>query len=513
MTLGALIGGAGSASAAAGDAFQNEYSSVNGDSQIMAVISDKAGNDFTGFGRIIPTEKQASNREGLHWCMSTKDPQCDYTVPGDTYAGQVVLEDCSLTTSPYCVEKLSLAGNGKDFDAAKFVRPSKQQQFEADPAINFPSGGSTGLYTSDSAPTSGGLNSYAVTVVLKLSWDENTRKFVPSGLMANVYPYREQPDSRLRGIAGSGDSIGAGCIFVEPGKCGILQDWKTGTRAKLSVRVPSVVGGWFKGRITNPEISVEPVDASVNRITVAADPVTVPQLGVVMPKSEKDELLNSNLNLGWWGGPGFVEVGTEAGGNTVSQFIERYRALTKDSASGATTMWNFASVNAGNGSGCLSDVSKVQGIVTTNAMGYDGSAPSYENGMLTYHVSGMHYLADGTTLAEGTYDLIMRSDTARCLYGFSKAPIQAVISVIDDKGEAKTAVATVNEADGWLTMRAYGFTFSNPVVKVKLSQAKELGGVEANGKAKKVITCVKGKLTKKVSGTAPKCPAGYKKKS
>jgi hypothetical protein len=169
-------------------------------------------------------------------------------------------------------------------------------------------------------------------------------------------------------------------------------------------------------------------------------------------------------------------------------------------------------VNSGNGSGCLSDVLEVQGIVTTNAMGYDGSAPSYENGMLTYHVSGMHYLADGTTLAEGTYDLIMRSDTARCLYGFSKAPIQAVISVIDDKGEAKTAVATVNEADGWLTMRAYGFTFSNPVVKVKLSQAKVLGGVEASGKAKKVITCVKGKLTKKVSGTAPKCPAGYKKK-
>jgi hypothetical protein len=26
------------------------------------------------------------------------------------------------------------------------------------------------------------------------------------------------------------------------------------------------------------------------------------------------------------------------------------------------------------------------------------------------------------------------------------------------------------------------------------------------------ITCVKGKIVKKVTGTAPKCPAGYKKK-
>jgi hypothetical protein len=29
---------------------------------------------------------------------------------------------------------------------------------------------------------------------------------------------------------------------------------------------------------------------------------------------------------------------------------------------------------------------------------------------------------------------------------------------------------------------------------------------------KKTITCVKGKTTKKVTGTSPKCPAGYKLK-
>lgn len=34
----------------------------------------------------------------------------------------------------------------------------------------------------------------------------------------------------------------------------------------------------------------------------------------------------------------------------------------------------------------------------------------------------------------------------------------------------------------------------------------------AAAKSKKTITCVKGKLKKKVSGTNPKCPAGYKKK-
>jgi hypothetical protein len=325
--------------------------------------------------------------------------------------------------------------------------------------------------------------------------------------MANVYPYRTNADSRLRGIAGSGDSLGAGCIYVEPGSCGILQDWAPNTKAKLSVKVPASIGGWLKGRVKSPVVTVERASALANRIVVAAEPVSVPQLGVVMPTSEKDALLTSGLNLGWWGGPGFNEVGTEAGGDTVAEFIERYRSVTKDSASGVTTMWNFATINSGNGSNCLSDKSKVQGIVTTNAMGYDGSAPSYVGGILSYKVSGMHYLPDGKTEVEGTYDLVMRSETARCLYGFSSAPISATVSVTSASGEAKVATTVVSEKDGWLKMAAYGFTFSSPTISVKLSQAK------APSLSKKTtITCVKGKLTKKVTAVGPKCPAGYKKK-
>jgi hypothetical protein len=328
--------------------------------------------------------------------------------------------------------------------------------------------------------------------------------------MANVYPYRTNADSRLRGIAGSGDSIGAGCIYVEPGSCGILQDWAPNTKAKLSVKVPASIGGWLKGRVKSPEVTVERASDSANRIVVAAEPVSVPQLGVVMPNSEKDALLTSGLNLGWWGGPGFNEVGTESGGSTVAAFIERYRGITKDSASGVTTMWNFATINSGDGSNCLSDKSKVQGIVTTNAMGYDGSAPSYVGGILSYKVSGMHYMADGKTEVEGTYDLVMRSDTARCLYGFSKAPISATVSVTSASGEAKVATTVVSEKDGWLKMAAYGFTFSSPTISVKLSQTA------APVAAKKItITCVSTKnkkLTKKVTAVGPKCPAGYKKK-
>jgi hypothetical protein len=133
------------------------------------------------------------------------------------------------------------------------------------------------------------------------------------------------------------------------------------------------------------------------------------------------------------------------------------------------------------------------------------ATPEFKNGLLTYKVAGLHYAPDGKTLNEGSYDLVMRSDVARCLYGFSKAPISATVSVVGEGGENKVATTVVSEKNGWLKLAAYGFTFSSPTISVKLSQA--------SAPAKKTtITCAKGKLTKKVTAVGPKCPAGYKKK-
>jgi hypothetical protein len=127
---------------------------------------------------------------------------------------------------------------------------------------------------------------------------------------------------------------------------------------------------------------------------------------------------------------------------------------------------------------------------------------------------------------KGTYDLSIKSDAARCLYGFSSAPISAKIEVVSENGENQIAVTTVNEKNGWLYLSAKGFTFSSPVVKVKLSQEKPVvvptptptpvatpTAIAKPAAAKRSsITCVKGKTSKKVSAVNPKCPTGYKKK-
>jgi hypothetical protein len=75
------------------------------------------------------------------------------------------------------------------------------------------------------------------------------------------------------------------------------------------------------------------------------------------------------------------------------------------------------------------------------------------------------------------------------------------ISLTSATGEKKVATTVVSEKNGWLKLAAYGFTFSSPTISVKLSQGKVVA-------KKSTITCVKGKLIKKVTGVGPKCPAG-----
>jgi hypothetical protein len=199
---------------------------------------------------------------------------------------------------------------------------------------------------------------------------------------------------------------------------------------------------------------------------------------------------------------------TIAGSNSEDgfAFVNRYRNRAKDIANGVSTLWSVSTIPAPNSSGrgaCLADTSRVLGIVTTNATVYYGRAPEFRNGFLNYEVAGMHYLPGGEELSEGSYDLVMRSDLARCLYGFSNAPLSASVSVVNNKGKKSFATTVVNEKAGWLKMAAYGFTFSKKTIRVKVTRA-----------VPERITCVSvqdSKKVKRVRAVNPQCPEGFRK--
>jgi hypothetical protein len=116
----------------------------------------------------------------------------------------------------------------------------------------------------------------------------------------------------------------------------------------------------------------------------------------------------------------------------------------------------------------------------------------------------------------------MRSDVARCVYGFSKAPINATISITSDDGTPQVATTVIGERNGWLYLQAKNFEFSAPIIKAKLTQEVVVEPtptptatptVKPVVAKKTTITCVKGKTTKKVTAVKPKCPTGFKKKA
>ena len=197
----------------------------------------------------------------------------------------------------------------------------------------------------------------------------------------------------------------------------------------------------------------------------------------------------------------------------------------------------------GSGNECINGSAGVTGFVSTNATQYIEGPPSFDSasGTLNYKVAAPHYESDGTTVFKGTYDLAINSKAARCLYKFSNAPVKATIEVVSADGKDQVASTVVTEHDGWLYLRAAGFTFSNPLIKVKLSQdapapaptpsASPTPTVEATptpsaspvtttptpkptvaAQKKSTIVCVKGKSTKSVTAIKPTCPVGYKRK-
>jgi hypothetical protein len=212
---------------------------------------------------------------------------------------------------------------------------------------------------------------------------------------------------------------------------------------------------------------------------------------------------------------------------------DKYK-LWPDNAASVATVWGFSSLLASSDP-CLSDRSRVVGLVTTNAMVYDGTPPKFNDGEIQYRVASVHNDPSGKQF-QGIYDLVIDSKVARCLYNYSNAPISASVSIASSAGNQNVATTVITEKNGWFRMGAYGFHYSAPTIKVKLSQevpapvatptpsptatqtpppaqvaAPTVISKPALAK-KTTITCVKGKTTKKVTAVKPKCPTGYKKK-
>ncbi len=452
-------------------------------------------------------------------CASTKDPNCVFPQPGAVertpypFGAQIMLGVCAEARSEDCIEGVKLRRGDGEFVELRFLRYQSTQYylqrerdgepFPADPSMNLPEGIHPSIWEEIRDGQASPLK-YFVYYKYNMGYDPQEKKFYIQGVRLSIRPFRVEAPSWS-------------ALWSSETSAGIQYEFPEGVTYQITVRVTNKANGWYKARLASPDVQLDRFSATNNRLTVAGKPVTVPVFTFtrkVTELTEREKGFKQALK-----GVHFVEPGMPE----IFSYLEYFRPLVNDTTAYAKQYWTINSTNWESSNPCLSDKTRVVGIVSTNAMGYEGSAPLFREQTLSYKVAGFHYSADGTTLNKGTYDLIIRSDAARCLYGFSDAPLSAVVSVTGATGTENVASTIISERDGWLRLNAAGFTFSEKTINIKLLQpttattptistsetkSTEMATIKPT---KKFISCVRGGVTKKVSGTNPRCPKGFKR--
>lgn len=442
-----------------------------------------------------------------HLCMTIGEAPCD----PDSIVGVFLLPTCAMAQSGPCVDSVSANG-----EKLKYLRAVTTETFQAQSKYGLPTPGSITLWE-HSAPLSPSQTKN-LGIYAKLAFSIVAGKVTYNGLRVTAAPYTQESSANARTMAASEFTLPTGrravqmvanagkCFWGEAGLCGVYEDFGEDVRLAVSLRVPDDLTGWLSGRLKDPQISVKSAGNDYNMVSVEALPVSVPRFRADIPVTQIPEGLKRRYpaEYGSMGGATMSLVSDQDVFNNFSLAVP----FTNDKAAGRNVTWSFSSFEPGRGNSCLAQRDRLVGLVTTNAMIFPQRAPDFENNFLTYKVAGTHFDADGE-LFKGTYDLVLDSKVARCLYGFTNAPVSASVSVTYGDKETNVATTVVSEKDGWLKLAAYGFTFSSPTLKVAIKQSKTSSSV---GSTKKTITCVKGKTTRKITAVSPKCPAGFKRK-
>jgi hypothetical protein len=471
-------------------------------------------------------------------CIGAKDPICTAST------NVMIIHNipvCSVDARFDCIKELwAIDPSGKRIDGQyqTALPVSFDGNHDGYPSMLISAArGFGGLWKIPGVLNSAGLDTYFVSARLnsgvekksgslledhKIYYGQFFTGIIPVQRVAGDYrPMASRPTwGRLNAPRDSGPKDapdGTRCTVVDTGFCEVPVDFPDGYRFGMSVQMAQSISGWWHGRIALPSVNVTPSQVG-QLVSIEAEPVRISTLDFMIPTEKVPDSVKKAIFADVdWGIMGSPETGMQTMLNGLSEpstmeIMSAMLPVIGDKATKTTQYWSYRALNAWRNpevQKCSGNAKDLGGVVTTNALTYSAGPPTYDkaNGTLDYKVASPHFESSGK-VALGTYDLVIRSSVARCIYGFSNAPISATISIVGESGEQKVATTVINERNGFLYLSAKGFTFSAPTVRVKLSQEATTKPVAT----KSTITCVKGKVSKKVTGSNPKCPSGYKKK-
>jgi len=472
-----------------------------------------------------------------NFCTSLSDSKC---ADADRFNYIALLPPCATENSVDCIESFYATNSASPvkilgtFD--NILPTTVDKKYSGDVVAGLPEGSNSGIWTLPGVKNKSGTEKYVVIVsrsgmILK----QGSNNFKPLGFgdfRAGIFPVSILKDPAYRnnvpGIQ-PGVSRGAGvshpsqkdfriCAIVADGECATRQSFPEDTQFGLRIRLSTTMTGWIHGRIESPLVDYQ-ARSFGSVIDIQGLPTKVPTLDGWVSLSNLSTSQKSDLMGSGSAGRSGTQLNPNLYGEDAMKYLNSWTKLLGDKATAMPTQWIFHTLSDYEMQGanqCITSSKKLAGLVSTNSTTYSAGPPIFNKAdqTLDYKVASPHLDSKGDTF-KGTYDLYIDENVARCIYGFSSAPISATVSIVSSDGQAQVATTVLSKGSGWLHLSAKGFTFSNPTLKVKLTQEVQATDVQSAKplpakSATKLITCMKGKLTKVVSNA--NCPVGYKKK-
>ena len=524
------------------------------------VYTDFAANDFglwsqsSIYGQDQKGSKKLEDWKQL-WCSGWDDPNCSVY---DNLFADLILSPCLNEADRACLDGMEAKNSSGALEKLTLYGEATSQkipryQFKSGTnLVDIPAGGGLSIWKSSEKNADGSDRLYAAHILLRYiatssrQSGEAADKIVLSDFKGQIYPVTLKSGSTCTEFA-----IGTQCINSA--------NFVGNEKLAVTLRMNKDLTGWIFGRMQNSEFAVTSLDSSYNKIRIGGDVTLVPELAAKVAKSDisKDPKLEKYLRDFFTNGRPGVSVPNPGSGSFNDGSIGGYQSTSYEGFLAAQTttrlisvnfdkfalfsafedqlkpfsppasnngrnilretnsiFWNFGANTYVGSNKCSADKTKLHGLVVTNASIFENGPPEFKDGSLNYRVAGVHNNLDGSEF-KGRYTYIVRSDTARCYYGFSNAPIEARVEVLSSNNTTQVASVLVSEKDGFIKLQADNFTFSTPTIKVKFSQDSAqptASPAKAASKKSSTITCMKGKTSKKITGVNPKCPAGYKKK-
>ena len=529
-----------------------------------AFVDDSTASVFPSMMYAGPIDV-VKNGRGVY-CASFSDPKCQSQ---DRFTYNAYLPKCQTTYATLdvdCIKSLfAISSDGKEVEG-QFVRyfpETTNTVFTGDSKAGIASGWNPSIWKFSGINHPGGDEFLVVPSIISFQGFINNPGHHPQ-LFVNIYAISRKPSTQsatlpinvagaVNGLEMTGNQVNSfECPLMLGNKeCAIAWPLPNNVKFKISITTSSVLSGWMHGRLSEPTIEAVKLPGRTGTdLVIEAGAVKVPIFSIwkryeSLPQSMKDILTQNKGQKGriqfpaqWrsvYDGSGVepydkISADHDLDNHTEANFNEflGWLALSENKSIAEKTQWAFYTSHVytnddpnGKIRVCSELNPNVSGVVTTNATQYLANPPKFNpaTNSLDYQVSSPHFSRTGQDNV-GTYDLVIDGNVARCIYGFTAAPMQASVSIINANGEQKVATSVLTEKNGWVKLSVKGFTYSSPVLRVKFTQFSEKKPdltpspkpSASKVPAKSVITCIKGKTVKKVTGSNPKCPTGYKKK-